>query len=132
MDSKQLEFIASELEDWSKWVDKKLHEQFKRLNIGVTHELERSLHYQVFKAASGSDGAYKLSFLEYGRMLDMNVGRGRSHSITGNRKKYKSATVKRWYSRTTYGATNRLIGSLVNGYVAATMATIKNPLSQAA
>ena len=134
MDQNKLDFIFHELSDWAQYVDGKLRAQFSKKNIGVTDELIRSLHYEVFKSSGGNDGEFRLSFLEYGRMLDMGVGRAASHSISSNRNKYlregahKIRKPKKWYSPTTYGSLNRLIGTLVNGYAEVTLGTIKTSM----
>lgn len=134
----KLDFIYHELAEWAKVVDTRLKKQFAKRKIGFSDELFRSLHYEVFKAASGNDGEFRLSFLEYGRMLDMGAGRGAQHSIKENRKAYRRVSdhhirqPKKWYSPTAYGSLNRLIGSLVNGYADGTLNLLKNNLSEAA
>lgn len=133
--NQKLEFIYHELEDWAKYVDGKLRAEFTKKKIGFSEELLRSLHYEVFNASGGNDGEFRLSFLEYGRMLDMGAGRERKHSISGNRNAYRKVSdnkirkPKKWYSPTTYGSLNRLIGTLVNGYQHAAIDSIKNSLS---
>ena len=135
MDQSKLDFIYQELSEWAQVVDSRLRQQFAKRNIGVTDELIRSLHYEVFQSSAGNDGEFRLSFLEYGRMLDMGVGRTGSQSISSNRNKYlksgahKIRKPKKWYSPTAYGSLNRLIGTLVNGYVEATMGSIKTNIS---
>ena len=135
MDADKLKFIDNELHQWADWIDKKLREKFTKMDIGVTDELLNSLGYQVFNKSGLNDGQYSLSFLEYGRMLDIGAGRGSSQRISNARNAYKEASEnkirkpKKWYSKTTYGGLNRLINALINGYQPAIINTVKENLT---
>ena len=135
MEQAKLDFINEELYEWADWIDKKLREKFSQMDIGFSDELINSLSYQVFNSAGLNDGAYELSFLEYGRMVDMGAGRKASETIAGNRKAYRKVSeqkirkAKKWYSKTTYGGLNRLINGLVNGYQDASLNSLKDNLT---
>lgn len=135
MDQDKLNFINEELEEWARWIDGKLREKFQKMKIGVTEELINSLAYQVFNSSGLNDGEYQLSFLEYGRMVDMGAGRGSKHSITDNAKAYRDAgekkmrKPKKFYSKTTYGGLNRLMNSIINGYQPAIIDTLKESIT---
>ncbi len=134
MDAEKLQFIEDELQNWAQWIDQQLREKFDKLDIGYTNDLINSLAYQVFNQSGLNDGEYQLSYLEYGRMVDMGAGRGSSHRIEGNRRAFKAASdqkvrkPKKWYAKTTYGGLNRLINALINGYQPAIINTLKENL----
>lgn len=129
MDQSKNDFIQYELQEWAKEVEAALQKSFSVKNIGVTDDLLRSLSYQVFNASGKNQGQYKLSFLEYGRMVDMNVGKGRKiETIKSNRRIIKGSRDKKFYSKTTYGKLGRLIGNLVNNYQEQAIQTIKENL----
>lgn len=130
MDQRKLDFIQDELQAWAKEVEERLAKAMASKKIGITDDLLRSLSYQVFTASGNNQGEYRLSFLEYGRMVDMNVGRGRKiESIRGNRRIIKGVRDKKFYSKTSYGMLNRLIANLVSNYQEQTIETIKSNLT---
>ncbi len=135
MDPEKLKFINDELEEWALWIDGRLREKFQKMKIGVTDELLRSLSYQVFNSSGLNDGEYQLSFLEYGRMVDMGSSRGVKHGIAENARAYRKAgeqkmrKAKKFYSRTTYGGISRLMNSIINGYQPAIAETIKEGMT---
>lgn len=135
MDQNKIEFVHDELMHWAEWIEKKLKEKFVTMKIGVTDELLKSLSFEVLESAGLNDGQYKLSFLEYGRFLDMGVGSLSKETISGNREAFKKASdtkirrPKKWYGKTAYGGLNRLINSLVNGYQEEIVQTVKSQLA---
>jgi len=129
MNQDKLNFIYDELTNIAKEIHERMQKAMLEKKIGITEELLKSLSYQVFKASGSSDGRYELSFLEYGRMLDMNVGRARKiESIKTNRRIIVGARDKKFYSKPAYGKISRLISNLVNGYQEQSIATIKDNL----
>jgi hypothetical protein len=134
MDAEKKQFIYDALTEWAPWIHGRLLSEFSKMDIGVTEELLHSLGYKVFTQSGLDGGKYELSFLEYGRMLDMGVGRGVSSSIAANARAYRKASdhkirqAKKWYSKTTYGGLNRLIRMVIDGYQPAIINTIKTPM----
>ena len=114
----KLDFINETLTDWAKGVNKSLIKQLNKQKIHHTRALITSLSFQVFKASTGHQGKYQLTFQEYGRFIDIGVGKGvKIESIKGNTgiiggKKIRKQ--KKWYSKTIYKA---IYGGLIKGLV---------------
>lgn len=118
-DQNKIDFIQHELTMWGKAVFERLEKQLQKLNINVTQELLHSLSYKVIAATAAHNGIFSLTFKEYGRMVDMGVGRGRKiESIKSNGQllKNKGRKAKKWYSKTTYGMINGLIDRITWNY----------------
>lgn len=132
MSEARFNFISESLNDWAGVVDERLKATLQRMGIGITDELYNSLLFQLIRATSGHDGRYMLSFNEYGRMVDMGTGKGGRgmavESMKKNRKAWEGRKPKKFYSKTVYGALNRLIEQLVYGYQEATAETVKTAL----
>lgn len=117
----KLDFINEELSDWAKGVKKSLIQELNKQKIQTTRALITSLSFQVFKAGTGHQGKYQLSFQEYGRFIDIGIGKGfKIESIKGNAAIIggkKSRKAKKWYSKTVYRAVYKgLIRRLVTNY----------------
>jgi hypothetical protein len=85
-------------------------------------------------SAAANDNVGKLMFKEYGRFIDMGVGRGKNLSQVkekqdklskGSRKLRKR---KKIYSPIAYGKLNGLMGDIMYGLTEETIAAIKNEL----
>lgn len=135
----QINFLEKTVEEWAAWVDDKVRDSINRLKIGVTEDLIQSISYETFTRGMTS-AEYRLSFLEYGRLVDMGKGRMRKDAVSENRKEMirvsgnktivsAGRVPKKWYSKTTYGSINRLINALVNGISPAVADSVKKPLS---
>lgn len=106
------------LAEWGRRTDLVLRAEIGKLGIGVTEELLASVRYRVFQEAAGA--GYDLSFLDYGRFVDMGVGRGHGMDAKIERQKTNAALIrsqrkkerkpKKWYSRAFYGRLNTLNG----------------------
>lgn len=115
--------IQSYVQSWADRTDQVLLMTMKRLGVGITEELFKSVQSKVYAKASEMIG-YDLGFLTYGRFRDMNVGRGRGkdlslkfESTTTNReiiqgKNRKSTKSAKWYSKPFYGRLNALEGAI--------------------
>lgn len=123
-------FVARELEAWGEDLQREMRKALRGLRVGVSDDLYRSLNTQVFKAGSGNDGKLYVSFLGYGRMVDIGTGRGgRSKTLesrAGNRQAWTGRRPKKFYSKTAYGMLNGLIERLLSGYQTHTAETIKS------
>jgi hypothetical protein len=132
MNQKQLDFISDELENWAEEVETELKKALQRMHIGVSDELFQSIKSQVIRASTTGDGKFMLSFLEYGRMVDIGTGRGGRGKAVENRKKNRQAWAgrkpKKFYSKTAYGMLNRLIENIMYGYQEASAETVKSAL----
>lgn len=88
--------------------------------------LQRSL------SEAADENVGKLIFLEYGRFVDMGVGRGkRLADVAADTSKLgkKARKRKKIYSPIAYGKLNGLMGDLMYGLTEETIAQIKNELS---
>lgn len=124
----QLAFMQRELAEWAIIVELELKKAMHAKNIEVTGDLENSLTYKVFQAAGGNSGHYQLSFLEYGRFVDMGKGRiAKLETISNNTRRLKKRKPEKWYAKTAYGLIyGNLIRRLQNNYSDAIIYTIKN------
>ncbi len=108
----------------------------KRYAAIETGDLLNSLAYTALMEGSSSRGS--LSFKEYGRMIDMGVGRGnplgglKATKVSLQSKKYEGeALIKKQrkrqvvYSRMAYGKLTWLSNKLLYGYTEETIALLK-------
>ena len=98
----QQNFIQYELSEWAKGIEQRLKETLQKKGIVATGDLLRSLSYKIFAASGENSGEVQLSFLQYGRLVDMGAGRIRKiESNEGNAElirtggKYKP---QKWYA----------------------------------
>jgi len=129
----KLTFIQMALRQYMQDVIAAMKREIIRRNVRVTDELLTSLSYNVYQQDAG--GAGGLSFAEWGRYIDMGVGRG--HPIGGIAatadalKAKKEPQVRKpvkIYSPIAYGQLNGLIGELMYGFTEETKALIKKEL----
>ncbi len=109
-----------------------------RRKIVDTNALRSSLKNTAEATNSGAIG--KLIFLEYGRYIDMGVGRGRKLgggidalqeaiiSTGGADRKKRGIKPRKFYSPIAYGKLNGLIEDIAYGLTDETIAIIKNEL----
>lgn len=139
-ENQSIDFTEKTMEEWAAWVDGRLREQFSKMKIGYSEDLIQSLSYETFVKGMLS-AEYRLSFLQYGRMVDMGKGRMAKDGVSVNRREMirisgnkailtRERVAKKWYSKTTYGSINRLINALVNGVSPAISDSIKNTLEK--
>lgn len=108
----------------------------KRYGAVETEHLLQSLSYHALTEGSGATGS--LSFAEYGRFLDMGVGRGNplgglksTRIALQAQKKEGEALIKKKrkrkiiYSRMAYGKLTWLQNQLLYGYTEETIAMLK-------
>lgn len=123
----QLAFIQTELAEWAFVVELELKKKLHEKGIEFTGDLEKSLSYKVFTASGGNSGRYQLSFLEYGRMVDMGKGRiSKFETIKSNTRRLKKRKPEKWYAKTVYGLVyGNLIRRIQNNYSQAIVYTLK-------
>lgn len=127
----KLAFVQKVLQDYMQRVVNTMRKEIIRRNVRVTDDLLKSLSYKVYQQQA--DGNAALSFAEWGRMVDMGVGRGNPLSgLAGVRstiKGKKGRKPKKIYSPIAYGQLNGLMGDLLYGFTEETKTLIKNELN---
>lgn len=131
----KLAFVQRCLDDYMRRVVEAMRREIVKRNVIDTGELLKSLSYAVYQKAVG-DGSAGLSFAEWGRMIDMGVGRG--HPLGGLKatrealgEDSKGRKPRKFYSPIAYGKLNGLMGDLLYGYTEETKAIIKKELDAA-
>lgn len=123
-DQVKLSFIHKCVQSYVNEVVTAMDRSIRKNNVVATGALRNSLSNAV------NENVGKLIFLEYGRFVDMGVGRGKSLADIGKDKSKKLRKKKRIYSPIAYGKLNGLISDLMFGLTEETIATIKNELNQ--
>ena len=117
----KLTFINKELLQTVAAIDKGVRATLVKRKIEVTQDLINSISFRVFKASGGDHGKMAMSFVGYGRLRDMGVGRGlKIESVKGNTQLISGGKRKsgKWYSKVAYKAVySGLIAGLVSNYV---------------
>ena len=80
-DNVKLQFIQNALTQYGEDVMANMVKEINRLDAKDTEALLKSITYKVVPANQFAQGEVKIIFKEYGRMVDMGVGRGRSQKI---------------------------------------------------
>lgn len=123
--------IRNILVEWGESTANKLYFSIEKLEIGRSGHLENSIRFKVTDSNGAFAGRIEFLFKDYGRFVDMGVGRGvpigslkelgRSRFLnkrvkTGQLKSYRRGG-KKWYSKTAYGNISKLHDQLL-GYAA--------------
>lgn len=142
MDPIKLTFQQNALLQYLAEVKQAMQIAVRRTRSVKTEALLNSIAYQALKQVNASIG--KLSFKEYGRFLDMGVGRGHplggiktttltlaSTGRTGIAQINKKNTIPRRkiYSPIAYGKLNWLMGKLAHGYTEEAIDQIKKQMT---
>lgn len=87
-----------------------------KYNVGFTQSLWNSFTESIIRGSGGDISKLEISFLYYGRFVDMGVGRGyykgsrkqlgdhkyfKYRNVTGQTNKVVSRKARKWYSKTT-------------------------------
>jgi len=119
-------FTQSEIADmWAKITIKRWRKKLRTLRIGNSRELYKSFAKDVIGAANGDLIKIEFAFHYYGKFVDMGVGKGTPISgvkenrtarsmqgkMLGNRRR-----AKKWYSKTFYAESMRLIEIMSEHY----------------
>ncbi len=106
------------LSDWARYTVYKLYEALNGFMIDINGPLFRSIQTELVKSG-GDVEAVLLKFLQYGRFVDMGVGRGvpigsagsgafsAARNADGKLKAYRRKP-KHWYSKTWYAEVQKL------------------------
>ncbi len=107
--------------DWARYANRDLGKSLDKKKVGVTMELVRSRKFRV--EGSGDDVQKAIfSFLEYGKFVDMGVGKGQKlGDVKGNQVIYKETGIKgrkakKWYSKVIFPEANTLAKLLEENY----------------
>lgn len=111
-EAEELDF-EQQVELWGKIASQRLVKSIRKMGIGNTGALQRSLEYEI-KRANGDVTIAMIKFLKYGRFVDMGTGRGFARGARGTNafamyrndngslKNAANRKPKPWYSRTMY------------------------------
>ncbi|MEN6622119.1 MAG: hypothetical protein ABFD50_11280 [Smithella sp.] len=126
-------FILTALNRYGSRTEKEMKRAIARMKIMDTDSLHKSVSYKSSRAGDGHQGAIEIIFKEYGRMVDMGVGKGRGLQTNRDRR-IEKLTVKgkrkprKFYSKTAYGLITPLINDLQYGYTEEVKQKIKQSL----
>ena len=131
-DSVKFQFIQDALKQYGDDVRDAMMREINRLNVKDTEALLNSIYYKLVSADEYAQGEIHLIFREYGRFVDMGVGKGRSLKNTqiNRRNKYVTRKAKKIYSPVAYGLLNKLIGTLQYGLTDEVINSIKSQIQQ--
>jgi hypothetical protein len=112
---------------WANITIKRWRKKIDRMKIGQhsSRELFRSFQYNVQASAGGDVQKIEFAFRFYGKFVDMGVGRGTkvgdqpmSYGMGRLSGKFlgMKRTPKKWYSKTLYSETQRLVEILQEEY----------------
>ena len=128
MEPIKLSFIHRCVQNYVEEVVTAMDRSIRKKNVIRTGALKNSLSH------AANDNVGKLLFLEYGRFIDMGVGRGKRLSdvraetsqLAGKQKKLRKR--KKIYSPIAYGKLNGLMADLMYGLTDETISIIKTEL----
>ena len=123
-------FIRKALQEYMTDVIAAMRREIQRRGLKDTGDLLESLSYNVYQRDAQGNGT--LSFAEWGRMLDMGVGRGHplgglknlEDALSQKRGKDRVRKPQQIYSPIAYGKLNGLIGELSYGFTEETKQAI--------
>ena len=125
----KLAFIEQALTKYGADVTSKIKREIQRLKAIDTEDLYKSISFKVTHGGNGHEGRVEIIFKEYGRMVDMGVGKGYKNVKANRRNKYiKRRTPKKIYSPIAYGKINALVKDLQYGFTETVKSELKNQL----
>ena len=139
-DSLKTTFVLREVQRYVAECEAAMKLAMARLKIGQSGELQNSMRSQARSSGKGAVG--ELMFKEYGRFVDMGVGRGQplgslsqtKVELQASRKEglaFMKATAykpKKFYSPIVYGKLNYLQNRLLYGYTQETIDALKKEM----
>ncbi|MGB0521433.1 MAG: hypothetical protein ACPGJS_00665 [Flammeovirgaceae bacterium] len=114
------EFLQEAEQIFVRWLERAiqvLSGEIDRLDVKDTRALKESLQFRLFRQAAEVLGG-EISFLLYGRFVDMGAGRKRQvdafseREDLGKRRKLTARKPVKWYSPAFFGLINDLQGAL--------------------
>jgi hypothetical protein len=116
--------ISLSVEAWAIIVIKRWESKISQLGIGSTGALAKSFLQHVFSQASGDPEKIDFTFNDYGKFVDMGVGKG----VTISQRGIGTRTAKPWYSVTFYSEVKRLGEILSQKYAYQAQTSILNQI----
>lgn len=132
-------FIQQSLQDYQRRVVQRMRQAVTQRKAKKTGDLKNSITGSA--SATGNSGTASIKFKEYGRFVDMGVGRG--HPLGGmaalqqnlilasggeKRNAKSPRKAKKIYSKVAYGQLGTLMSDLAYGYTQETINQIKSQL----
>lgn len=123
-------FVREVLDTHGEYILDLLQDSIEEKGLRISDELLESLDYKVVKR--GGDYVLEVSFLTYGRAMEVAWHKGRRmrrESGVGKRE-MRRAKVKdtRFYAKNVYGSINRLLGRMSSEYSDVEIARLKGIL----
>lgn len=125
-------FIREVLDTHGEYIVDLLQDSIEQKGLRITDELLDSLNYKVEK--QGSDYVLSISFLSYGRAIEIHFFKSKllrrdqkdKNEISKIRRAKRKDT--RFYAKNVYGSINRLLGRLSSEYTNQEIARLKGIL----
>jgi len=127
-DAIKQEFISRSLENYGDKVRNAMMKSIDKKKAINTSSLRNSIYHKIYNTGNGA-ASIKISFLEYGRFIDMGVG-GKGGNLSALKAKVIKRKPKKIYSPIAYGLLTPLINELQYGYSKQVIETIKNDLNK--
>lgn len=124
-------FVMEVLDTHGEYVVDLLADSITEKKLRITDDLIDSLDYKVTQR--GSDYVLNISFMSYGRAIEIALFKSRRlrrEANASDKKKIRRAKHKdtRFYSHNVYGSINRLLGRMSSEYSDAEIARLKGIL----
>lgn len=126
-------FVQEVLDQHGEYIIDLMQADIESKKLRITDELLDSLDYKVRRR--GSDFVLEISFLSYGRAIEIQMNRSRRLRNRGGREKNRAANIRRakkkdtrFYARNVYGSINRLLGRMASEYTDQEIARLKGIL----
>jgi hypothetical protein len=123
-------FVQEVLDTHGEYVVDLMQESIEMLNLRITDDLIDSLDYKVTKR--GQDWVLSISFLSYGRAVEILSNKSKRLRRKGNAGNIKDSKLRRakqkdtrFYAKNVYGSINRLLGRMSSEYGDAEIARLK-------
>ena len=126
-------FVEEVLDTHGEYIVDLMQDSIESLNLRLTDDLIDSLDYKVEKR--GSDYVLSISFLSYGRAVEILSNKSKRLRKKGKAGNVKAKTLRRakqkdtrFYAKNVYGSINRLLGRMSSEYSDAEIARLKGIL----
>ncbi len=130
-------FVQEVLDQHGEYIIDLMQADIESKKLRITDELLESLDYKVRKR--GNDFVLEISFLSYGRAIEIQMNKSRRLRNRGEREKNRAANIRRAkkkdtrsYAANVYGSINRLLGRMMSEYTDQEIARLKGILENRA
>ena len=122
-------FIQKSLSVYGNKVVSAMKREIMRLKAVNTEDLFKSVSFKVTAGGADHQGKVEIIFNEYGRMVDMGVGKNAKNNRENRRDKLTNRRkAKKIYSPIAYGLITPLMNELQYGYTQEAIQNIKQTL----